>query len=373
MRIIFRQFLGKLHSWSVIGWGLADALISEGHQVELFSTDGIKHLPSHLKTNLIGYVEENDSKIVGSYPDTNYDLQISYTSMKNFPNYLVHGRRKYGIWCFEWSGKNILPTGFAKNYKYCDKILSPSHYVKTDIFMTSGIPGSAIKVVPHGIDINQYKKESTIKLPTDKKYKILANIAQLHLRKNIPGLLESYGRAFTNKDDVCLILKAKDKKPVSQFDISLQDCIKNFKIKYPNHADIKILSNFIEDMSELYRSVDAVYTMSHGEGFYMPGLEGLAAGKLSIAPNIGGQVDFLNNDNSYLIKSDVVPANPKSMYWESKSGAMWINPDLDDAANQLKLSYKNYTEKNSYNESQKEKIWEKYSWETISKQIINEC
>ena len=54
MRILIRQFLGKNHSWSVVGWGLADALIAMGHNVHLFSTDGIAHLPERLKSNLIG-------------------------------------------------------------------------------------------------------------------------------------------------------------------------------------------------------------------------------------------------------------------------------------------------------------------------------
>ena len=69
MKILIRQFLSKLHSWSVIGWGLADALIAQGHEVHLFSTDGLGHLPEHLKPYLIGYVLENQQEIIGRVPD----------------------------------------------------------------------------------------------------------------------------------------------------------------------------------------------------------------------------------------------------------------------------------------------------------------
>ena len=85
--------------------------------------------------------------------------------------------------------------------------------------MDSGIPESAIKVIPHGIDVADYQKTSTISLSTKKKFRLLANIAQNHRRKNIPGLLEAYGKAFTDKDDVCLILKAKDKPITMAFEV----------------------------------------------------------------------------------------------------------------------------------------------------------
>src|SRR5271165_3586512 len=216
MNILMRQFLGKNHSWSVCGWGIANSLI-KNHKVDLFSTDGIANLPDNLKPNLIGYVEENTNVINGKMPDNNYDCQISYTAMKNFQPYLSNGiKNRFGIWCYEWAGINVLPTGFAKNYKYCDKLLAPTNFAKK-VFIDSGIPESHIVVIPHGIDTTLYSNTTIIKLPTNKKFKLLANLAQLHKRKNITGLLTAYGKAFTMKDDVCLIIKAKEKSITNQF------------------------------------------------------------------------------------------------------------------------------------------------------------
>jgi glycosyltransferase involved in cell wall biosynthesis len=374
MKILIRQFLGKRHSWAIFGWGIADALIAQGHQVHLFSTDGVAHLPEHLKENLIGYFEENKpEKILGRAPDPEYDCQISYTCMKNFPHLLRNGtKNRLGVWVYEWNGKNVLPTGFAKSYHNCDYLISPSNFGK-DIYINAGITENNVKVIPHGIDINQYRKSSTIKIKTDKKYKIFSNIAQLHIRKNIPGLLDAYGKAFNKDDDVTLILKAKDKKITQQFEISLADNLQKFKKKYPKHAEIKIFSDFVEDMSDLYRSVDSVYTMTHCEGFYMPGLEALAAGKLNIAPRYGGQLDFLNDDNSLLIEGKEERADPKSMYWEPKPNAIWFKPSIENAAEKLKLSYSNYEEINNKLEQQKNKICEEYGWDKIAKQMMDLC
>lgn len=370
MKILIKQFLGQSHSWSIVGWGISRALKKLNHKIELFATDGIKHIPNDLKENIIGYTELDQPKVFGNNPDKDYDMQISYTSMKNFPAYLQYGdKNRFGIWTSEWDGKNILPSGFAKHYQACDLILAPSNFSK-QIFINSKIPEEKIKVISHGVDSELFSNESKIKLPTNKKFKILSNIAQNHIRKNIPGLLQAYGTAFNKNDDVCLILKAKPKKPTMVFDVSLDDCLKDFKKNFPDHAEIKIFNSFVEDISELYRSVDATFTMSHGEGFYFPGLESLASGKINIAPAHGGQLDFLNEKNALLISGVIVRADPRSMYWEQKSDALWFQPDIQDAAYKLKYAYSNFEKLNSVLELNRRKIISNYSWNNIANQIV---
>jgi glycosyltransferase involved in cell wall biosynthesis len=372
MKVKIQQFLGKQHSWSVCGWNFAESLLKLGHKVDLFSTDGIKCFPDKLKPYLIGYVEENKPQnVFGRLPDSDYDCQISYTAMKNFPNYLSKGsRNRFGVWIYEWIGDNILPTGFAKNYKYCDKLLSPSNFGK-EIFVKSGVPEDKIYVLPHGINNNYFLNPQTIDLKTNKRYKIFSNIIQNHIRKNIPGLLEAYGKAFTDKDDVCLILKANLNQQIYQFDINIKDCLKDFYSKYPHHGEIRIFSDFVENIADLYYSCNAVFTMSHCEGFYFPGLEGLAAGIHSIAPNYGGQLDFLNSSNSLLVDGKETRADPRSMYWESKPNGRWFNPSIDDAVEKLRYSYNNFEKINC--KINRLDILNKYGWDTITKELISLC
>jgi len=374
MKVLVRQFLGKPHSWSVCGWGWGRALKQLGHEVHLFSTDGIKNIPSDLKENLIGYTEENQNQVHGRLPDKDYDAQFSYTCMKNFQNYLSFGtKNRFGTWCYEWAGKNVLPNGFAKNYKYCDKLCAPSKFAKR-VFLESGIPEDAIIVIPHGIDVERYKKTTTIsEITSIDKFKIGCVLGQNHIRKNIPGMLEAYGKAFTNKDDVCLILKASEKPIKQQFDVSLNACLNAFKSKFPKHAEIKVISNFIDDMSDFYRSIDASYTMTHCECFYLPSLESAVSGKLSIAPNWGGQLDILNKFNSLLIEGKETRADPKSMYWESKNNAIWFLPSIDDAVEKLRYAAVNYKTMNANIEKQRNDAYEKYSWINITKQYMYLC
>jgi hypothetical protein len=372
MKVKLTQFLGANHSWAVVGWGISEALVELGHEIHLFSTDGIKHLPEKLKPYLIGYTELNKpEKIYGRTPDSDYDCQISYTAMKNFPYYLSNGSiNRFGVWIYEWSGYNILPVGFAKNYKYCDKILSPSNFGKK-IYIDSGVPADHVVVIPHGITEKDYRNPNQFELKTNKRFKICSNIAQNHTRKYIPGLLDAYGKAFTKKDDVCLILKTTFKPAKAPFEISVKDCLNEFYKKYKDHADLIIITDFIDNMADLYNACDAIFTMSHCEGFYFPGLEGLALGKLSIAPNHGGQLDFLNSSNSLLVEGKEVRADPKSMYWINNNNAKWFQPSIDDAVDKLRFAYQNFESINA--KIDKEQILKEYNWISITKRIIELC
>jgi glycosyltransferase involved in cell wall biosynthesis len=377
MKISQRQYLGANHSWAQVGRSLATAFIAVGHEVDVFSTDGIEHLPDHLKSHLIGWCPENQSsKITGRLPGNDYDLALSYTQLKNAPFYLSHStKNRFLIWCYEWRG--AFPEGYSKYYKSCDLLLPPSNYAK-EVFLEAKIPEASIKVIPHGINASEYAQTSTINLPTKKSFRILSNIAQPHLRKNIPALLEAYGKAFTNKDDVCLILKAKTKQASNPTEISINEHINKFNAKYPNHAELKLYPNFLDDMSALYRSVDTTFTMSHCEGFYLPILEAAASGIISIAPNHGGQLDVANEINSLLVSGKEGYADPKAVYFYKpgtipKSKAIWFEPDIDDAVDKLRYAYANFEALNAKAALEAPKIREQYDWNNIAKRITDLC
>src|SRR6185436_3821070 len=295
MKICWFGFLSRNHSWSIVAQNISRELIRMGHQVDLFSTNGIEHFPEDLKPYLKGFIEENlqvDNtnyiKLIGSKLDKNYDMQLSYTALKNFPHYFIRGSlNRFGIWNYETT---VLPKTFAKQHKYVDKLLPSSNFSK-NIFMNNGIPEEKQMVVPHGIHLEKFLKTERFPLKSKKKYKILANIAQPHLRKNIPALLKTFGKAFTKDDDVCLVLKISKRNTGSAFEVNFDQLYKEFKSNFRNHGDIEIIDKFIIDIESLYNACDVVITMAHSECFWMPGIEGFAANKIVIAPRYGGQLD----------------------------------------------------------------------------------
>ena len=353
MDFCIEGFLGKQHSWSVVNQHIARELIQQGHSVDLSSTNGDQFLPSDLVSNFGPLKSE-------------YDCQISYTAMINFPNYLSHGKRnRFGIWNYEFTK---LPSGHAKFANVIDYFF-PSSKFSYEIFANNGVPEDRMKIIHHGINQEAFDIEP-YKLNTRKSFKILANIAQPHIRKNLPGLLNAFGKAFDKKDDVCLVLKVVDKKPDKSFEVSFAKEYAIFNQKFPNHAECLIIKSFIPNIESLYRSVDCVFTMTHAECFYLPGLEGLFAGNIVISPRYGGQLDFLDDHNSLLIDGKMIQAPPQAQYWEASRGSEMFDPNIDDAVEKLRFAYSNSKQlKEKFIENSKS-ILPNFTWKKIVGDIV---
>lgn len=360
MRVKIQQFLYKNHSWSVVGWNIARELIKKNHEVHLVATDKNKkcHLPDDLKPYEIDIVDQK------------YDMQISYTAMHNFPDYLKYGEKnRFAIWAYEFD--HALPSNMTKYYKFADKILPPSNYCK-DVFLHGRIPEDKLQMVPHGINLNDYNNKNKIKLKTNKKHKIGVVIGQPHVRKNLGGMLKAYFNAFTAKDDVCLVLKInlqKENDKKHMFFVDFYNLYNRIKRNYKSLPQVEIITEFIPDMIEFYNAVDVIYTMSHAEGFYLPGLEGLACNKLNIAPNHGGQLDFLNNENSLLVDGKIVRAPRECLYWDYSPTATMFEPSIKHASELLHKSYKEYD--NLMLKVNNDQTYKQYTWSNVVDQIVS--
>lgn len=377
MKICWLGYLSKNHSWSIVGQNISRELIRLGHQVDMFSTNGTMYFPEDLKPNLKGFVEENVNlhekvigKVLNGKLDKNYDMQLSYTALKNFSNYFRLGNKnRFGIWNYETT---VLPKAFAKFAQGVDKVLPSSTFSKK-VFTDNGMAADKQVIIPHGIHLDRFQNLGKYPLKTKKKYKILANIAQPHLRKNVPGLLESYGKAFTKEDDVCLVLKVSKKSPQQGNDIPFNDIYNNFRNSFKGHAEVEVIDQFIVDIEPLYNACDVVMTMSHAECFWMPGLEGFAANKIVVAPRYGGQLDYMNDDNSILIEGKEIRADIRMQYWEPSPYACVFGPNTDDCAAKLKDLIKNYDDYFKKFSPKMQALIPNYTWTKVAERIIGLC
>lgn len=380
MKICWFGFLAKNHSWSIVAQNISRELIRKGHHVDLFSTNGTTHFPEDLKPNLRGFFDENVQVTAENYNELvvnklekTYDMQLSYTALRNFCQYFTRGdKNRFGIWNYETT---ILPTAFSKYHKCVDKVLPSSNFSKK-IFTDNGMPEESQVMVPHGIHLDRFANLGKYPLKTKKKYKILCNIAQPHLRKNIPNLLKTFGKAFKKSDDVCLVLKVSRKSANnsnSSFDVNFNQIYEDWNQNFPNHAEVEIIDKFIVDIETLYNSCDIVWTMANAECFWMPGLEGFAANKIVVAPRYGGQLDYMNDDNSILIDGKMIRADLRMQYWEPSPYAAVFDPDVNQAAAKLKDLVANYDDYLKKFSPKMQELLPDYTWSKVADRIIDLC
>lgn len=372
IRISIKQFLSPNHSWGKCGSSLARAFVDLGHNVDLCSTNGYANFPKDLEQNIVckNCIIDNKETIGKSCLLRNdYDLALSYTRLRLFESNLMpySTKNRFGIWNYD--GTQI-PYGYCKHYKFATKLLPSSEFSK-NVFIQNKIPASVMTVVPHGYDEEYITRKDVYPIKTSRKRKVLVNIQQPHVRKNIPGILEAWGKAFTDKDDVVMIAKVKPKGVQSQYEVSWVHELLNMKKKYKNHAPIIILNEFVDYISDLYRACDIVFSSSHVECFNLPLLEGLAANKLVIGSNWGGNIDFATKENSLLIDGKIGRASADMQYWEDSVFGECFYPSSDCAAEQLVNAYNNYDFLMEKFQPGIDYVKEKYTWKNAAKQIIS--
>lgn len=388
MKVKIQQFLfnNTLTSWEKVGQSLGREIIKLGHDVHFIPTDGInkKFIPN----DLAPYIKLSSNE--------NYNLGISYTAPHNMPRYLNNCDNKFGIWNYDGAPK--APPEEVRYIKYCDRFCPSSNFSK-QVFLNSGASKNNMVVIPHGIDLDQFENKNKYNLKTDKKYKILYNISTPHVRKNIINTLKAFGKAFTKDDDVCLVIKVSTPKCNTRADvpkpqsknkkikrknrgkkiinveksitINFWEILNDFKKKYKNHAEIEIISGYIPSLIELYNACDIVFMMSHMEMWWLPGIEGFAAGKLVIASNYGGQLHYLNNDNSLLIDGKVVRMPKHYQYWNPSPYAEMFEPNVDDAVEKLRYAIDNYDGLIKKFEPSIIETINQFTWENVTKQLLS--
>jgi len=364
MRIKIQQFLfGKNHSWAIVGQNLGRALIKLGHTVEFVSTDGFeeKYCPPDLRP------------FAKKEPTGTYDCQISYTAPPNWPYFLQHGdRNRMAVWNYEYNGSKLL-QGFTKHHRHVDMAL-PSSFFTKDVFLNMGIPEDHMVVVPHGINLADFETEQKTPLRTKKKHKILLNIAQPHKRKAIHLALAGFGKAFKKTDDVCLVAKVfMENKTNHQFNVDFKKLYQTFERKFPKHAEVEFVTDYVVNIAELYKACNINYSATHAECWHLPSLEALAAGIINVVPRYGGQLDFCNDNNSLLIDGSMARAPRDHQYWEFNAFAEHFVIDKGDAAAKLRQAVENYDELHAKFEPHMQSTAAKFTWENAAKQILGLC
>ncbi|NOZ28643.1 MAG: glycosyltransferase [Chloroflexi bacterium] len=252
-----------------------------------------------------------------------------------------------GITMFE---TDRLPAGWADACNGMDEVWVPSTFNR-DTFARAGVDPERIQVIPFGIDIQRYDPEQVQprEIPGRRGFTFLS-VFQWSKRKGWDVLLRAYLSAFTPEDDVCLVLRTY---PGREEFPPIRERIDRYirELGYdPEHVPpIRLLEDFIPevDMPALYKAADAFVLPSRGEGWGIPFMEAMAMGLPVIATRWSAHLDFMNDDNSYLIDIEgLVPVDPEQTAEDQfyTSDQRWAEPSVEHTAALMRHVYEHRDE-----------------------------
>ena len=244
-------------------------------------------------------------------------------------------RRNIGRTMFETDG---LPTDWRDRCNEMDEIWVPSeHNLRT--FAAAGVAVSKLHKVPETFDTELFDPGvAPLKVEGLDGFVFLSLFSWID-RKAWDVLLRAWFEEFGASDDATLLLKT-DTQHAAGTDCRREvlSFVRHRLQRDPNKgAPVVVLDRILEatDVPRLYRAADAFVLPSHGEGWGRPYMEAMAMGLPTIATRWSGNLEFMNDDNSYLVGYELVDVPGDT--W--RRGHRWAEPSVPDLRRALRRIY----------------------------------
>lgn len=241
-------------------------------------------------------------------------------------------RGKYNIGFWYWE-LDRFPDEWLDRFQYFNEIWVASSFCQDAIAKVSPVP---VVKVPPSVVVDRFKQGSRASFGLKEDEFIFLSIfdfLSFFERKNPLATLLAFKKAFGTDDKACLVLKCSnsDKNP------SARDKI----FEAAKKLNVKIIDDYLDkdDVHTLMSLSDCYISLHRSEGFGLPLAESMYLGKPVIATGYSSNTDFMNLNNSFPVKyrlkeieEDIGPY---------KKGNIWAEPDVEHAAELMRLVYEN--------------------------------
>jgi glycosyltransferase involved in cell wall biosynthesis len=229
-----------------------------------------------------------------------------------------------------------LPDGWARLLEGWQAVWVTSRHNR-EVFIKGGVAPSRLRLLGQTIDFDAFDP-GVEPYPLDAPEGHLVFLANFDFseRKGWRQLLEAWTRAFHRHDPVCLVLKTGS---VARFDAGfVREAILDFLRRHRRgggHARVGMIARMLPaaDLPRLYAAADIYVSASRGEAWGRAYMEAMAMGLPTVGTRYGGNLDFMSDQNSWLVGGRLVPvggggAPLNDLY----RGHRWFEADVDELA-----------------------------------------
>jgi len=346
------------HSLALINRELCLRLIDAGHEVSI-----LKFVPEEF-----GVEEDPRFKKLAARVHAPLSRPADIHVRNHFPPDFIPPPEGRWVMNQPWEYARLPEEWVEPMSNLVDEIWVPSRYVMKS-FIASGIPSDLVQVVPCGVNTEIFNPHAKpYPVATAKKFKFLF-VGGLIWRKGLDVLLKAFRQAFTNRDDVALVIKEIGQASFYQ-GMGSDDPIREVQ-QDPTAPEIVHIKEMLreEQMAGLLKSCDCLVHAYRGEGFALPVLEAMACG-LPVAVTAGGPTDdFCSPDTAFLIPSQLRGFFSTRMKFAGGPG--WVlEPDEVALVALLLHIYQNPQETARKAELGLERARTEYTWKAVADRVM---
>lgn len=265
-----------------------------------------------------------------------------------------------------------LAEGWLEALRRFDQVWLPSTF-NAQTFERAGVDPKRIRIVPGAIDTDFWSPSTGgVSVPGAAGFRFLAVFDWMG-RKGWDLLVHAFMRAFSIDDDVSLTLKVTDL--VSRAEgrvLNTTDVIGEVaraaapdKLRTGRAPRMIVLSERLSEdaLAKLYTAHHAFVGPSHAEGWGRAHMEAMSCGLPTIGTRWGGNLAFMNDENSYLIDIEglIEAKHDTSRY----VGRRWAQPSVEHLEQLLRRVYSNRLEARERGKAARREIVAKFSLDAI--------
>jgi glycosyltransferase involved in cell wall biosynthesis len=234
---------------------------------------------------------------------------------------------RIGIWGWE---TNSIPSRWQRAFALVNEVWVYSRFMAENIGAVAPVP--VVALPPPVRRPAQPAEPLRLGVPDGFLFLFVFDYLSTVQRKNPVGLIEAFRRAFEPGEGPRLLIKTINGplRPLSEEEVLWAA---------DGREDIHVIDRSLsgDELNGLMAACDCYVSLHRAEGFGLTLAEAMAIGKPAIATGYSGNVDFMNEQNSYLVDYEIGRVGPECEIYPPEGE--WANPSVEHAAQVMREVY----------------------------------
>lgn len=271
-----------------------------------------------------------------------------------------------------------IPLPWVDASNSMDEVWVPTQF-NEETYTRSGVDPGKIRRIPFGVDPRLFTASNITpaRFPGGRKFNFLS-VFEWTKRKGWDVLLKAYLSEFSQREDVALNLVVYRGSGTNHKQTAVEQAANFVAAHFGVSFDKLPAVHFIESvfpyyqMPSVYAGADAFVLPSRGEGWGMPYMEAMAMGLPVIGTRWSGNLEFMNDRNSFLVDIDRLSPVDSEQVADNPyyAGHQWAEPSDEHLRQLMRRVFSQRDNARAIGQQARQDILSRYTTTAVAEIVI---